>query len=89
MKSILRVLMAAALLSAPAGFAQNGPRQGGGSTGTPHAYCDKDGDGICDYCGRPAGQCTGPHGNAPRRGGGPNPNCPNPSCPRNGSGPRR
>ncbi len=68
---------AVALLAAGlALFGQNSgataPQQGQGSGNCPHAYCDKDGDGLCDYTGLPVGECRG-QGNCPGCDG---------SCPR-------
>ena len=59
-------------------YAQNGtpnPNPGQGRGGAPHAYCDKDGDGICDATGLPVGECReadcpGCDGQCPRNGQG-------------------
>jgi hypothetical protein len=72
-------LLAVGILSATlALFAQNGtpnPQPGQGRSGAPHAYCDKDGDGLCDYTGKPVGECResgcpGCNGQCPRGGQG-------------------
>jgi hypothetical protein len=74
MKKYLGWLAVGLLAATLALFAQNSgqPRQGQGSGSAPHAYCDKDGDGLCDYSGLPVGQCQ-QQGDCP---------CCNGSCPR-------
>ena len=61
MKKLFGLLAVGLLAAALALFGQNSnpPRQGQGSGDAPHAYCDKDGDGLCDYTGLPVGQCRG------------------------------
>jgi hypothetical protein len=77
MKKFLGFLWVALLVAALAAFAQTTnpqtPRQGNGPG--PHAYCDKNADGICDITGQPVGQCRGQNGECPRV------DCPN-QCPR-------
>lgn len=49
------------------------PAQGRGRVGAPHAWNDKDKDGICDLTGRPLGQgrgFAGGHAHGRRGGGG-------------------
>jgi hypothetical protein len=74
MKRLFGVLAVALLAAALALFGQSsaGPQQGQGPGNGPHAYCDKDGDGLCDFTGLPVGEC---------RGQGDCPGC-NGSCPR-------
>lgn len=54
--SLLAIGVAAVGLTA---FAQNANQptpQGQGQGGTPHAWCDRNADGICDITGLPVGQ---------------------------------
>jgi hypothetical protein len=78
MKQLFSVMAAALLMAGLALYAQTGspnPTPGQGRGGAPHAYCDKNGDGLCDYTGLPVGQCR--EGNCPGCDG---------QCPRDGQG---
>lgn len=78
MKKFVTVLAIGIVCAALALFAQNGnpnPQPGQGRGGAPHAYCDKDGDGLCDVTGAPVGECReagcpGCDGQCPRNGDG-------------------
>lgn len=75
MKKLLSLLAIGVVSAALALYAQNGnpnPQPGQGR-GTPQAYCDKNGDGLCDITGKPIGECQG------------DPECQG-QCPRNGDG---
>lgn len=70
MKRSMTLLAVGIFAAAATLFAQNpkpGPPQGRGQGNAPHAYCDKNGDGLCDVTGLPVGQCQG----SCRRGNGP------------------
>ena len=78
MKKLINLLAAGIVFAALALYAQNrgpNPNPGQPRGGTPQAYCDKDGDGLCDITGLPIGEC--------REAG-----CPgcDGQCPRNGEG---
>lgn len=75
MKRVLGFLSVGLLMAASAVFGQNGnaPAQPGQGN-APRAYCDKNGDGLCDYTGLPVGQCQkancpGCNGACPRANG--------------------
>jgi hypothetical protein len=100
MRKFILLFTVVVLAAGLALFAQNGNPRGpqGGQGTTPHAYCDKDGDGLCDITGLPVGQCQAdcPNGGAGQGRGqgrgqrqGQGGECPNPSCPRNGAGAQR
>lgn len=56
-------------LSAFGQQAQESPAQGRGRGGAPHAWNDKDKDGICDVTGKPVGQGRGQMAGRGRCGG--------------------
>ena len=106
MKKVMSLLAAGIVAAALALYAQNGPNPtpGQGRGGTPQAYCDKDGDGLCDITGLPIGECReancpGCDGQCPRgsgqgqgrgqgRGQGQGPGRNGGVCPRTGAAPQ-
>lgn len=69
MKALYSLLTTGVLGIGLAAFAQNTPPPRGPCQGTPHAWCDKDGDGICDRTGRPVGQGPARTGRGGQGGG--------------------